>query len=159
MTTPTTPASVRPSRVEVHVPVDATEAPYGWTEGSQILVECALVNDGLLSLTLPLDDAREWAADLFAAVTVEHRDATGDPHALTDAELDTICDPNAYEPATRLTLVGTDDAPARMRFTIAIDIAGLHLSDGPLRAALVEQLTTRFNTASIAVSNGEAIDG
>ncbi|MFV0318269.1 MAG: site-specific integrase [Microthrixaceae bacterium] len=27
MTTPTTPASVRPSRVEVHDPVDATEAP------------------------------------------------------------------------------------------------------------------------------------
>ena len=158
MTTPTTPVSARPSRVEVHAPVDTTEAPYGWTDRNQIIIECALAHDGLLSLTLPLDDAREWAGELFAAVTVEHRDATGDPHAFTDAELAGIADPNAYEPATRLHLVGTDDAPARMRFTIAIDIAGLHLADGPLRAGLVEQLTARFNTTRIAVSNGVAID-
>lgn len=159
MTTPTTPAPVRPSRVEVHVPVDAADVPYGWTEGNQIIIECGLANDGLLELTLPLDDARMWAGELFSAVTVAHRDATGDPYALTDEELAGLADPHAYEPATTLHLVGTDDAPARMRFTIAIDITGLSLSDGPLRAALVEQLAARFNTTHIAVSNGEAIDG
>ncbi|MFV0318268.1 MAG: hypothetical protein ACK5O2_15070 [Microthrixaceae bacterium] len=92
-------------------------------------------------------------------MTVAHRDATGDPHALTGEELAAVCDPNGYDPAsTRLHLVGTDDAPARMRFTIAIDIAGLSLSDGPLRAGLVEALTTRFNTTRIAVSNGVAFE-
>lgn len=158
MTTPTTPAPARPSRVEVHVPVDAADVPYGWTEGHQLIIEAGLAHDGLLELTLPLDEAREWAGELFAAVTIAHRDATGDPHALTDQELAGLADPHSYEPASTLYLVGTDEAPARMRFTITIDIAGLHLSDGPLRAGLIEQLTTRFNTTRIAVSNGVAIN-
>lgn len=158
MTTPTTPASVRPSRVDIHVPVDTADVPYGWTEGNQLIIETSLAHDGLLELTLPLDDAREWAAELFSAVTIAHRDATGDPHASTDQELAGLTDPHAYEPDMTLHLIGTDEHPARMRFTIAIDITGLSLSDGPLRAALVEALATRFNTTHIAVSNGEAID-
>ncbi|MGB3410167.1 MAG: hypothetical protein WBA45_03130 [Microthrixaceae bacterium] len=157
MTTPTTPA--RPSRVEVHVPVDTADAPYGWTDRNQIIIEAALADDGLLELTLPLDQAREWAAELFAAVTLAHRETTGDPHALTDEELAGLADPHSYEPASTLHLVGTNDAPARMRFIIAIDIAGLSLADGPLRAGLVEQLATRFNTTRVAVSNGHPING
>lgn len=97
--------------------------------------------------------------ELFAAVTVAHREATGDPHALADPELAELGDPEAYHPASTLALAGTDTEPARMQFVIALTIEGLLLHDAVLRAAIVENLTGRFNTAAVAVSNGQAVAG
>lgn len=100
-----------------------------------------------------------WAGDLFGAVTVAHREATGDPHALTDAELAGMPDPHAYQPAVTLSLAGTEAEPARMRFTIAVEICGQRLCDAFLREAIVEHLLARFTTATVAVSNGQAVAG
>lgn len=43
------------------------------------------------NIVIPLDQARAWAADLYAAVTIAHREHTGD--GLTDYELATMPDP------------------------------------------------------------------
>jgi hypothetical protein len=49
--------------------------------------------------------ARSWAGELYEAVSVAHREATGDPHALTDLELSSL-----------------QEHPARIRFHLALDI-------------------------------------
>lgn len=74
---------------------------------------------------MALDEARSWAADVYAAVTIAHREHTGDPTALTDYELAAMPDPGRvvfeslanrwHEP---------DPAAARLR-------AGHGLDDGP----------------------------
>lgn len=119
----------------------------------------ALAGGGYANLVLPVDGARAWAGELFGAVTVAHREATGDPHALTDAELAELPDPEGYEPASTLALAGTEAEPARMRFVIALTVEGRFLHDADLRAAIVEDLTARFNTAHVAVTNGQAVTG
>ncbi|MGH9252450.1 MAG: hypothetical protein ACRD0W_23455 [Acidimicrobiales bacterium] len=42
---------------------------------------------------------------------------------------------------------------------IALTIQGQVLHDADLRAAIVEDLTARFNTVHVAVSNGQAVAG
>lgn len=162
-TTPTTTTEpvVRLAAMELRLPIDAGDPPLGYPNGDDTIdVEIALDNGtGFVNLVLPIDTARMWAADLFGAVTVAHREATGDPHALTDHELAELPDPNGYHPAVTLSLAGTPDEPARMRFTIALEICGQHLCDGRLRQAIVEQLLARFTTATVAVSNGHAVAG
>ncbi|MGH9267129.1 MAG: hypothetical protein ACRD0D_03025 [Acidimicrobiales bacterium] len=118
-----------------------------------------LAGGGYANLILPVDGARAWAGELFGAITVAHREATGDPHALTDLDLAELPDPNSYEPASTLALAGTEAEPARMRFVIALTIQGQVLHDADLRAAIVEDLTARFNTVQVAVSNGQAVAG
>lgn len=44
-------------------------------------------------IVVPLAEARSWAADVYAAVTIAYREATGDPQALSDYELATMPDP------------------------------------------------------------------
>jgi hypothetical protein len=44
-------------------------------------------------IVVPLEEARVWAADVYAAVTIAHRDHTGDPTALTDDDLAALPDP------------------------------------------------------------------
>lgn len=44
-------------------------------------------------IVVPLDEARAWAADIYAAVTIAHREHTGDPTALTDHDLAALPDP------------------------------------------------------------------
>lgn len=66
-------------RVGVHTPA------YGYDEGDGRLgMDAALAPAGVAALVLDIGDARVRAGGLFAAVTVAHREATGDPHALTD---------------------------------------------------------------------------
>ena len=146
--------------LELRLPVDVDEAPLGYDNHNGSLdVELALAGGGYANLVLPIDGARAWAGELFGAVTVAHREATGDPHALTDLELAELGDPNAYEPASTLALAGTEAEPARMRFVIALTIEGQFLHDADLRAAIVENLLGRFNTVHVAVSNGQAVAG
>ncbi|MGH3368794.1 MAG: hypothetical protein ACRDPR_02230 [Nocardioidaceae bacterium] len=42
---------------------------------------------------------------------------------------------------------------------IALTVQGQVLHDADLRAAIVENLTARFNTAHVAVTNGQAVAG
>jgi len=44
-------------------------------------------------ILVPLAEARSWAADVYAAVTIAYRDHTGDPSALSDFELAAMPDP------------------------------------------------------------------
>ncbi|MGH9247877.1 MAG: hypothetical protein ACRD29_26900 [Acidimicrobiales bacterium] len=151
---------VRSPVLELRLPVDVDEAPLGYDDyDGTLAIEVALTGGGYANLILPVNGARAWAGELFAAVTVAHREATGDPHALTDAELGELGDPDAYQPASTLALAGTEDELARMRFVIALTIQGLSLHDADLRAAIVEDLTARFNTVHVAVSNGQAVAG
>jgi hypothetical protein len=146
--------------VELRVAVDVDEAPLGYDHGDgNLAIEVLLAGGGYLTLLVPTSRARAWAAELDGAVLVAHREATGDPHALEDWVLAELTDPNAYRPATSLTLTGAGDTPAVMRFTIALDIAGAHLDDGRLRAAIVENLLGRFNTVAVAVTNGQPVAG
>lgn len=150
----------RPATLELRLPVDVEEAPLGYDDyDGTLAIELALAGGGYANLILPTDGARAWAGELFAAVTVAHREATGDPHALTDLELAELPDPNGYEPASTLALAGTEAAPAQMRFVIALTIEGQFLHDADLRAAIVENLLARFNTVAVAVTNGQRITG
>jgi hypothetical protein len=156
-----------PMPVELRFAVDATEAPlaypvltYPEPEAADQL-EVELSGPGVLAtLVLPIVDARWWAGELFNAVSVAYREATGDPHALTDYELASLGDPDGYDPGPGMLVVGVDDdTPARVRLHIAVDIAGRCLSTAELRAALVEHLGERFNLAHVAVSAGEPVAG
>jgi len=166
MTIPTTnnPTTVTEAatRVEVRVPVDAAEAPNvfedDWPDAGQLAVEVA--GPGVLAtLVVPVTEARQWAGELFAAVSVAYRELTGDPHALTDSELAALPPADAYDPGPGLLLAGDEASPARARFHVALDIEAEFLSTGGLRAAIVEALTERFNVARVAVSAGEPIAG
>ncbi len=44
-------------------------------------------------IVVPLDEARSWAADVYAAVTIAYREHTGDAGALSDFELAAMPDP------------------------------------------------------------------
>jgi hypothetical protein len=156
-----------PAIVELRFAVDATEAPLAYPAPSypdphvvdQLEVE--LAGPGVLAtLVLPIVEARTWAGELFSAVSVAYREATGDPHALTDYELACLPPADSYDPGPGLLVVGDDDhTPARVRFHVAVDIAGHCLSTADLRAGIVEQLIDRFNVARIAVSQAETLAG
>jgi hypothetical protein len=157
----------RPPTVELRFPVDCTEPPLAYAEaawphpGVVEHLEVELAGPGLLATPiLSTGQARVWAGELFAAVSVAYREATGDPHALTDDELAWLPPADGYDPGPGVLVVGAnDDTPARIRFHIAIDIAGHCLSTADLRAGIVEQLSERFNVARIAVSQAETLAG
>lgn len=129
-----------------------------YPDGIDLAVE--LSGPGLLAtLVVPTAQAREWAAELFAAVSVAYREITGDPHALTDDELATLPAADDYNPGAGVMLAGDESAPARARFHVLVDIEAEFLSTGGLRAAIVEALTERFNTTRVAVSVGEPLAG
>ncbi|GAC1541224.1 MAG: hypothetical protein NVS3B12_28650 [Acidimicrobiales bacterium] len=156
-----------PTVVELRFAVDATEAPLAYPAvsypdpGVVEQLEVELAGPGLLAtLVLPIGEARSWAGELFSAVSVAYREATGDPHALTDFDLASLGDPNAYDPGPGVLVVGEDDeTPARVRFHLAVEIKGHCLSTADLRAALVEHVAGRFNVAHVAVSAGEPMAG
>lgn len=161
MTAPPRPAGqpLPASAIELRLPVDADEMPLGYDDPDGLAVEMLLAGGGYTTLVLPLDTARQWAGHLYGAVAVAYREATGDPHALSDDELANLPDPTRYQPAQTLGLHGTPTQPARMRFTIAVTIQSQVLSDSQLRAALADRLTGRFNIITVAVSNGQPVAG
>jgi hypothetical protein len=120
--------------------------------------------DGLgltATLVLPMDEARSWAAALFAAVSVAYREATGDPHALSDEELAALPPADSYAPGPGLLVEGEGAAPARVRFHIALDVEAAVVDTAAWRAAFVEVLYDRFGLglAGLAVSAGEPLAG
>lgn len=88
-------------------------------------------------------------------MSAAYREATGDPHALSDFELASLPAADSYHPGGGLLVEGDDDRPARVRFHIAVDIGGICLSTATLRADLAEALTERFNVTRVAISEGE----
>jgi hypothetical protein len=150
-------------RTELRIPVDASEPPIAfedtYPDATDLAVEMAGPAGLLATLVLPIGQAREWAAELFAAVSVAYREVTGDPHALTDDELAALPPADEYNPGAGLIVHGDEREPARARFHIEVEIEAEFLSTGGLRAALVEAVTERFNTTKVAISSGEPTAG
>ena len=144
---------------ELRVGIDPDDVPLVAVCGDRLSV--AIGDDVVVSceLQLPLDRAREWAGELFDAIAVAHREATGDPHALSDLEIAYLPDPDAYQPGPGLVVTEDEAGPARVRLHVAIDIEGRHLHCASLRAAVVEALAARLNTTRVAVSAGEPLAG
>src|SRR5260370_577788 len=116
---------------ELRFSVDADEPPLAYPDGpwpppahaEALAVQVA--GPGLrATLVLPMDAARWWAGELYAAVSVAYREATGDPHALSDAELAALPPAESWRPGPGLLLEGVGAAPARVRFHIALDVQG-----------------------------------
>lgn len=147
--------------IELRLPIDVGEEPLGYDDHDGCLaVEVLLAGGGYLTLVLPAEGARAWAGELFGAVTIAHREATGDPHALTDLELADLGDPEGYDPEPGLFLRGgSDGQPARLQFHVLVDVQGQVLSAGHLRAAIVACLTENLNAAHVAVTAGEPVAG
>jgi hypothetical protein len=155
-------AVAEPARVELRIPIDAGETPNvfedDYPDGTDLAVE--LAGPGLLAtLVVPVERAREWAGELFSAVSVAYREVTGDPHALSDDELAALAPADEYNPGAGVMLAGDEDSPARARFHVAVDIEAEFLSTGGLRAAIVEAISERFNVVHVAVSAGEPLAG
>ena len=146
--------------IELRLPLDGSEAPFAYPEAEGCLaLEVALSGGGYASLVLPAGEARSWAGEAFAAFSVAYREATGDPHALSEEELAALPAAVAYRPGPGLHLCAEGEGPAVMRFHLVVDVAGECLDAGLLRAGLVEQLSERFSTARVAVSEGFALSG
>jgi len=153
-----------PASVEVRFRIEPSEPPLAYpvpsADRTVTDLDVEMVGPGALAtVTLPLAEARAWAGELFSAVSVAYRDATGDPHVLTDLELSELDDPDGYDPGPGMLVVADGGQPGRVRFHVVVDIAGDCLSSSDLRAGLVDQLAGRFNTARIAVSDGEVLAG
>jgi hypothetical protein len=138
--------------VEVRFTVDATE-PRAYARDDEGFDVEVLGPGGWATLTPPLD-AREWAGELYAAVSVAHREATGDSHALTDDELAAFA-PDGYDAAPGILVVGDGDERAVVRIHLVVDVAGDCLSTSALREELVDRVTVAFNTTRVAASAGE----
>jgi len=146
---------------EMRFQVDADEPPLCYPDGhlkpENLAVEIAGPSV-LATLVLPVDKAREWAGELFSAVSVAYRELTGDPHALSDGEIAGLTEVG-YDPPFGTHVSSDECSPARVRFEVSFDILGLSLATGRLRAAIVEALEENFQTDHICVSEGQPITG
>ncbi len=150
----------RPGQLELRLPVDGAEAPFAYPDADGCLaLEMALSCGGYVSLVLATDDARCWAGEAFAAISTAYREATGDPHALSEEELAALPPATAYCPGPGLHLCVQGEGPAVMRFHLVVDVAGECLDETLLRSALVEEISERFTTARVAVSAAFALSG
>jgi len=155
---PTAPTTAGP--IELRLPIDGAEAPFAYPDTSGCLaLEVALSPGGYASLVLPTGDARRWAADAFAAISVAYAEATGDPHALSEEELASLPPARTYHPGAGLHLCAEGKGPAVMRFHLVVDLAGECLDEALLRSALVEELSERFKVARVGVSAAFALSG
>lgn len=146
---------------EMRFQVDADEAPLCYPEGHPDPENLAVEVAGptvLATLVLPVEKAREWAGELFGAVSVAHRELTGDPHALSDGEIAGLTKVG-YDPPFGVHVSGDESCPARVRFEVSFDVLGLFLSTGNLRAAIVAALEENFQSDHICVSEGQSITG
>ena len=81
-----------PVRTTTIVFVTAEGAPDAWVNGTDIEVNITGYNRPVeATIIIPMEEARVWAADLFAAVTIAYREHTGD--GMSDYELATMPDP------------------------------------------------------------------
>ena len=106
----------------------------------------------------PGREAREWAAELFVAVSVAYRELTDDPHALSDEEITGLAGVG-YDPPFGIHVTGDECSPARVRFEASFDVLGLSLSTGRLRAAIETALDESLQTDHRCDSEGRLITG
>jgi hypothetical protein len=153
---PTTTVELR-FAVDAEAPLVYVNTPYP-EPPEDLAVEVA--GPGVLAtLVVPITQARDWAGELCHAVAVAYREATGDPHALSD-ELAALPPAGGYDPGPGLLVVANEKGtPARVRFHVVLDIDGACLATSSLRAAIVERLSLQFNVGHIAVSAGEPLAG
>jgi len=72
--------------------VTAEGLPDAWVNGDDIEINITGYGRPVeATIVIPLDQARAWAADVYAAVTIAYREHTGD--GMTDHELATLPDP------------------------------------------------------------------
>ena len=147
---------------DIRFVVDTEEMPLCYPEGCRPAAERVVVEIAgehlLVTLVLPIETAREWAGELFAGVSSAHREATGDPHAMSADEVAGFTRAG-YDPPPGVHVSGEECSPARVRFEVAFDVLGLSLSTGNLRAAIVAALQENFQTDHICVSDGQPITG
>lgn len=88
---PDRPAS--PTKAIVYVTAEGL--PDAWVANdSEIEVHVTQPDSAVEAvIVVPLAEARSWAADVYAAVTIAYREHTGDPSALSDYELAAMPDP------------------------------------------------------------------
>ena len=104
-------ARVSAGQLELRLPVDGAEAPFAYPDGEGCLsLEVALLGGGYASLVFPTGDARRWAGEAFAAISVAYREATGDPHALSDEELAALPPAEGYNPGPGLHVCAEGEA-------------------------------------------------
>jgi hypothetical protein len=86
------PAS-NPTRAIVYV--SAEGLPDAWVANEKEVEVRVTQPDSVVEavIVVPLAEARSWAADVYAAVTIAYREHSGDPHALSDYELANLPDP------------------------------------------------------------------
>lgn len=157
---PAHPAVAGPGPMELRLPVQAANTPVAYPDaGGWLALEVALSGGGHANLVLATEQARRWAGDVFAAVSAAYREATGDPHALSDDEIAALPPADTYDPGPGLHFYSEGDRPAVVGFHVEVDIEGECLGSAHLRAALVEYISARFNTTRVAVSEGFAIAG
>jgi len=111
----TDPAATEPGpapavRTTTIVYVTAEGMPDAWGNGDEIELHVTPPNSAVEAvIVIPLAQARAWAADVYAAVTIAYREATEDPDCMGDFELATMPDPGRLI-FTRLAEHWTDTA-------------------------------------------------
>lgn len=146
--------------IELRLPIDGAEAPFAYLDADgHLVLEVALAGGGYANLALALGEARNWAAEVSAAISAAYREATGGPHVLSEEELAVLPPATTHRPGPGLHICAEGDSPAVMRFHLVVDVAGECLDEALLRAGLVEELSERFNTARVAVSEAFALSG
>jgi hypothetical protein len=161
-TTENTVPVTEPAELRIHIDTDdpllCWADTYPEAEATHLALE--LSSPGLVAtLVVPTTAARSWAGELYEAVSVAHREATGDPTRSPIWSFRACLLPMPTTPGPGLVVQGDEEHPAMVRFHVALDIEGICLSTAELRAGLVEALSKRFNTARAVVSAGEAISG
>jgi hypothetical protein len=150
---------------EIWLAADVNEPPIAWPlqRGSEPpdRIEVEITGPtATLRIEVDITEARNWAAELFACVSAAYREATGDPHALSEDEVASLnAAGTGYIAGPGFGLRADDNGPARLRFNIVVEIAGQSLNSSLLRETLVERITGDFNVAHVAVSGGEPQSG
>lgn len=87
-------AETPPAKTTTAIFVTAEGTPDAWVNGSDIEVNITGYGRPTeATIVVPMTEARAWAADLYAAVTIAYREHTGDPEAMSDHELAARPDP------------------------------------------------------------------
>jgi hypothetical protein len=74
--------------------VTAVGLPDAWGVGDRIEVHVTQPDSPVEAIiSVALDEARAWAADVYAAVAIAHREHTSEPHPITDEHLAALPDP------------------------------------------------------------------
>lgn len=90
---PPEPATIARSKAIIYVTAEGL--PDAWVaNANEIEVHVTQPESPVEAvIVVPIAEARAWAADVYAAVTIACREHTGDPSALPDFELATMPDP------------------------------------------------------------------